>query len=363
MAPTKFLNLLAISSLAILACSFGSAPVNALSVEGDHFAARHARGHNAIAKRNMRKRETKRCKARTSSSEAPAATSSPDIVAAITSYFESPTTTSSTAVATTATSSGSGSSGSTGNSGNTGGKTGTAWPNGDANPINLFKPASGATYYTWSPHQASKAASSGFKFAAMLWGWKQIGDFTSLVVSGYADTILGMNEPNEPSQSNMSPESGAQLWKTYIEPLKYAGYTLVSPACTSAPSGKVWIQDFITACDGGCTLDAIAVHYYDTSADHFISFIEDYHTTFNKDIWVTEFACQDFNGGAQASMDQIFAFMIKTVQWMDATDYVKFYAWFGAMEDMQNVNPLNRLMTEDGSGLTDLGKWYVGDHA
>lgn len=48
----------------------------------------------------------------------------------------------------------------------------------------------------------------------------------------------------------MSPQDAAGLWKQYLEPLHDNGYTLISPACTNAPSGKTWMQDFFKACDG-----------------------------------------------------------------------------------------------------------------
>lgn len=38
--------------------------------------------------------------------------------------------------------------------------------------------------------------------------------------------------------------------------------------------------------------DAVAIHWYDVSAEAFIAYIEDFHTTFGYDIIPTEFACQ-----------------------------------------------------------------------
>ncbi|EEB96869.1 hypothetical protein MPER_03917, partial [Moniliophthora perniciosa FA553] len=104
--------------------------------------------------------------------------------------------------------------------------------------------------------------------------------------------------------------------------------------------------------------DALALHYYDVSADHFIDYLTDFHSTFNLPIWVTEFACQNFNGGAQCSFQQIEDFMSKAVGFMESTDWVHQYCWFGAMHDMQNVNNLNQLMSGDG-GPTDLGFQYL----
>jgi len=39
-------------------------------------------------------------------------------------------------------------------------------------------------------------------------------------------------------------------------------------------------------------VDAIALHWYGTDPQAFISYVQDFHNTFNKNIWVTEFACQ-----------------------------------------------------------------------
>jgi hypothetical protein len=97
----------------------------------------------------------------------------------------------------------------------------------------------------------------------MLWGKNQIDQFTSTIENTLASkqvtSILAFNEPQQSGQSNMSPEDGASLWKQYIEPLKARGYRLGSPAPSSAPNGKTWLQDFLNACNGGCTVDFIAL--------------------------------------------------------------------------------------------------------
>ena len=126
----------------------------------------------------------------------------------------------------------------------------------------------------------------------------------------------------------MSPSAGASLWKQYIQPLASQGYRLISPAPTNAPSGKTWLKDFISAC-GGCTVDGIATHFYGTDAEALVSHLTDYHNTFGRPVWLTEFACQNFGGGAQCSKDQVYAFMKRTTQFMDAQNWMAFYAWFG----------------------------------
>lgn len=364
MAPVKLLNLLAVTSLAILATSFGPSPVNALSVDSNHYARHPVRAHATIAKK---KRGTgKRCKDRPTSgtTQSNGADNSPKAEAS-----SSPTPQPN----------GGNTGGSTG--GNTGaqapppasspppspvpapsppstggGKAGLAWPNGDEPGLANFKTAKTKYIYTWSPFIPSSAKSLGFEVVPMLWGDKQIWDFQQLVKQGYANTVLGFNEPNQSGQSDMSPQHGAQLWKQYIQPLKAQGYRLISPACTSAPSGKTWMADFFAACDG-CTFDALAIHYYDISPQGFIDYITDFHNTFKLPIWATEFACQNFNGGAQCTNDEVFNFADKVVKFMDATDWVEAYFPFGAMRDMQGVNGFNQLMT-NGGALTDLAHVY-----
>jgi len=84
----------------------------------------------------------------------------------------------------------------------------------------------------------------------------------------------------------------------------------------------------------------------------------DFHNTFGKPIWATEFACQNFNGGPQCTRDQVFAFADEVTAFMDSTDWVEAYFPFRVMHDMQGVNQDNQLMAGDGSP-TDLAKVYL----
>jgi len=228
--------------------------------------------------------------------------------------------------------------------------------------LSLLKPAGGKQrfLYTWAPTFPSLAKELGFTPVPQLWGDRQVDSFVKNVVKGYATHVMGMNEPNQSGQSDMSPEHGAYLWKTYIQPLKSQGYTLVSPATTSAPNGLTWVQNMLKACDGGCTFDIVAIHWYDTTFEKFQTYVELWHNTFQKPIWVTEFACQNFNGGAQPSNDQIWSFYSQATAWLESTSYVESYMPFGFMDDMSNVNPADSLFSSNG--LSDLG-WMVVNNA
>ena len=77
----------------------------------------------------------------------------------------------------------------------------------------------------------------------MLWSPKQLGDWNELVKPGYSTFALGFNEPNQAGQSDMDPGYAAQVWNQYVRPKRDMGYTLISPACTNAPSGFTWMHD------------------------------------------------------------------------------------------------------------------------
>ncbi|KAN0076784.1 glycoside hydrolase family 128 protein [Tylopilus felleus] len=178
----------------------------------------------------------------------------------------------------------------------------------------------------------------------MLWGWNQADDFKNLVVEGYAKKVLGMNEPNEPSQSYMSPQDG---------------YYLISPACSNDQAGLDWMKSFVEGCTN-CTINAIAFHFYGTDPNALVEHATTLHNTYNKPIWITEFADQNFSGtGGQASMSDIYAFQSAAIEFVDNTSWIEAIFPFGVMHDLQGVNEGNALLTSDG-WPTSLAYNYFG---
>jgi O-glycosyl hydrolase len=88
----------------------------------------------------------------------------------------------------------------------------------------------------------------------------------------------------------MTVAEGVQYWQQYIQPLAGQGYQLIAPVTSSRPNGLPWVQQWVQDCQG-CTFDGIAVHYYGTSADDMITYVNEWKQ-FGKPIWITEFACQ-----------------------------------------------------------------------
>ncbi|KAG8945280.1 hypothetical protein FRC04_001057 [Tulasnella sp. 424] len=244
-------------------------------------------------------------------------------------------------------------------------KAGLAWNNPNLSMNALGSSSNVGWYYTWSPWPVT-AAPSNLEFVPMFWGIQQITDFQAQVNPGTIlernyKNILAMNEPNQQGQAYISAGDGAAQWKQYLEPLKAdTGVRLGSPAPTNAPDGKQWLYDFLGACGGNCTVDFIALHYYGINATDFINHVTDYHNAFQRPIWVTEWACQNFGDPklGQCSDKEVSDFLETTQSWMEKTDFVERYSWLGATINVQGVNPDNNLMNSNGQ-LNDLGNQYL----
>jgi hypothetical protein len=193
----------------------------------------------------------------------------------------------------------------------------------------------------------------------MLWGQDQVTEFDQVVVAGYANLILGFNEPNEPGQSNLDPATAASLWKEHIEPKRALGYQLCSPATSSNPNGRTWMTNFLQACNGGCTFDFVCVHWYDVTAAGFKTWVQQWNTDYNLPVMVTEFAPQNFNGGAQPTTSDIWAFYQEVMPWIIETNWIKAACPFGVMLDLDGVNSGDALMASNGQP-TALGAYIFG---
>lgn len=126
----------------------------------------------------------------------------------------------------------------------------------------------------------------------MTWGYGSY--FQRYYLNDQAEFLLGFNEPNHKEQSNILAEDAARYWPE-VEKLA-AGRPLVSPA--AAPCGgsncngntKEWFDLFFKHCNG-CRIDYLATHVYKCDVDKTMNFLEDLYHTYNRTIWLTEFAC------------------------------------------------------------------------
>jgi len=358
---SKLLNLFALSSLAVLVCSFSASPVSALSLQSDHhLASRH--GHGALAKKKRatgagakkKRSSTKRCKPKTTSTTSSTSTH--------TSTPTSSTSSSSKAAAQVETHVAAPAPSPTHSSApapqaaapapvQISGNAKVGFSGLDTQFLGNFVTKNTKFYYNWNEQcPNSDLDKFGIECMPMLWSDEQsrVTAFEAAVVPGYAKYILGFNECNEVGQSNMSPQDAAASWIKYIEPKKNEGFILWGPSTSSNPDGLEWYKQFLQACNGGCSITGPQIHYYDISADGMIAYLNLWHDTFGLPLIVTEFACQNFNtanenNGQQCSEDQVQAFYKGAIEFMESSDFV--FAWFafGWFQDMAGVNDLDRL--------------------
>lgn len=183
-------------------------------------------------------------------------------------------------------------------------------------------------YYNYqaSPSPAF-TTNPNFEFVPMLWGAPtDQTDMTFLntvqqqIKNGAnISHVLSFNEPDGQSStggSGIPAILAAQTWIREIEPLKKLGVKLGAPAVTGAPNGFNWLQNFFTACDGGCSADFIPVHWYG-NFEGLASHIGQVRGTYpNMTVWVTEYA------NAGVSLGESQSFYNTSAEYLDRIEYV-----------------------------------------
>ncbi|KAH9062101.1 glycosyl hydrolase catalytic core-domain-containing protein [Lactarius vividus] len=368
MAPTKFINFLAVVSFAVFYISLTPLTANALAVERAHVARNLNYAHAGIAKKK-RGESTKRCKPRPStsshSSQPPAYTPPP----ASSHHTSSLSTTKPHPPPTTSSSSTSHSPSVTPqvhvSSGT--GKVGLAWSNNEQSAICHFKTGETGLAYNWklTKYPDVDISKCGFEFIPHVWGANDAYKAPGILVAGYAKHVFTFNEPELGSQSNLGVDQAVSLFMQYVNPLQHLGYEIISPACTNSPTGFAWIQSFVKKCrQQGGKLDGIATHFYDTSAQNLINFMNNFLKAFPDDeVWLTEYAAQDYSGkNQQLDYNGIKSFIEETTNYLKGQSRIRAYFYFGAMTpeelDQNHVNGLNSLMT-DNHTPNELGLIYI----
>ncbi|GAA5882163.1 hypothetical protein JCM16303_002257 [Sporobolomyces ruberrimus] len=211
----------------------------------------------------------------------------------------------------------------------------------------------------WAYNWDSKGSGlkDGVMYIPMLWGTKKLDGWEAAVntaIQNGATHVLGFNEPDLAEQANLSPSAAASIWSSAMEPLATKNVKLVSPAVSNGvktadgkPMGVPWLLEFFDACKD-CTIDAVALHWYDTATnlEYFQKYIGNAHANISKPIWLTEFM------GTGSATDQA-SFISSSVEWLEQQDYIEAYAAFGDFCD----NPIANFVDCDGK-TNDLGKAY-----
>jgi Glycosyl hydrolase catalytic core len=191
----------------------------------------------------------------------------------------------------------------------------------------------------------------------------QIHDY----LNGYASDaqvshFLGFNEPDIDSQADMSVEQAVELWKAHVLTMKAKHHNIRvgSPGISNGPGGIPWLQKFFQQLGGieRSGVDFIAIHYYGPDVTHFKDYVTQVANTFKKPIWLTEFACTNWNPAAPISNEDVIKFLQESIQFLDSAQFVERYAWFGAMEDVGEAVGRSNGLQINGT-LSEAGKIYT----
>ena len=219
-------------------------------------------------------------------------------------------------------------------------------------------------YYNWTLSPGSCAAS---QFIPMVWGHtgkEQTatgikGEVDGLVSAGYR-VVLGFNEPDNASQSNISTANAITLWPSLAGD---ASLRVGSPATQANSTGQAWFTTFMQQVNADTTgqlrVDFIAAHWYGWNAgscDAKAASLESYIKWLEaipggRPIWLTEWGCLNQSNPTEATVQ---AFFSGAVAMFAKHPRIERYAWYPWTTN-------NELVAADGGALTALGTVFAGE--
>jgi hypothetical protein len=232
-------------------------------------------------------------------------------------------------------------------------------------PANIAA-ANASWYYDWGANPRSGTVPAGLQtpeFVPMLWGAnyvtaQNINALTTGKNNGTYKYLLGFNEPDLGSQSNMTVAQAISLWPQ----LMATGLILGSPA-PSSPGA--WLDSFMAqAAANNYRVDFICLHYYappntPTSVSNLKTFLTNAYTKYQKPIWLTEFGAPDCktlgwcgSNAAALTQAQVDTFVPQVIAMLEDLSCVQRYAWF--VDASQTGFELSAVFNSDGS-LTQTG--------
>jgi Glycosyl hydrolase catalytic core len=219
-------------------------------------------------------------------------------------------------------------------------------------------------YYTWAAGHAGITTPQGVDFVPMIWGSGSVTTQSIAQAKSGGHYLLGFNEPDMSSQSNMSVTQALDLWPK----LQATGQTLGSPAvATGGATPGGWLDQFMSGAKSrGYRVDFIALHWYggDFTTSPAVralkSYLQAVWNRYHKPIWLTEYALINFSNGTHyPSETEQAAFVTASTKMLDNLSFLQRYAWFAlpAADD----GPSTGLFTS-GPKVTDVGKAFEAAH-
>jgi hypothetical protein len=214
-------------------------------------------------------------------------------------------------------------------------------------------------WYNWTQ---SPSSCTSRPFVPMIWGHTGneqsaagiASAVSTLVKAGYQE-VLGFNEPDNTSQSNISVTTAISLWPSFNDPSVRIG----SPATQGNSAGLTWIQNFMTQVNadttGNLRVDFIASHWYgwnagscDANATNLEGWLKSIEAIAgNRPIWLTEWGCLNQSNTSTAVVQ---AFYSGAIAMFAKHPRLERYAWYPWTTN-------NELITN--GALTNLGTVFA----
>lgn len=219
-------------------------------------------------------------------------------------------------------------------------------------------------YYNWKLGINPDVAHA--EFVPMFWSGGNVNtaNVQNIISNSSSEYVLGFNEPERTNQSNMTVATALSKWSE-LQPLRDAGFKLVSPAPSDTADGREWLDDFMAGVDADPNLevDEIAFHWYGTvnpnnptgSANSFLNKVDQYWNNYGRPVWVTEFAGIDWAGNYDtATMQEANRVFLETaIAGLESRAHVTRYAWWNHNNDSRLLANGTSLPTATGEAWID----------
>ena len=239
------------------------------------------------------------------------------------------------------------------------------WAGSDVNEINA---ANASWSYNWWHTKPSWTPNSNAEWIPLI---KFINGNTQNnlnTIAGYSDvdTLLVLNEPERPDQTNATVAEAIGMWPMVEATLP--NHKLVSPAVSDTADGRDWLTDFMSQANAqNLRVDAVAFHWYGAStpnnpagaATTFLNRVQFYHDTFNLPVWITEFAIHDWgsNYSDEAIKQANAEFLDIVLPELESRSYVERYAFY---DQFPAPNEDANIFTQNPITPTVVGDAYIG---
>ncbi len=212
-------------------------------------------------------------------------------------------------------------------------------------------------WYNWNINSSSsrdleyEAIRQKQYWPSLAQNWKSLG----------INTVLGYNEPDNPSQANMSVATAISAWGDLLG----TGLRVGSPATTDGGPNS-WLIPFVSQADAaGLRVDFVCTHYYQSHnpadpsgcASQMYNFLLNIWNNTHRAIWVTE-----WNNGANwtdsqwpaPTYAQQQACVQAMVNMLEATPFVERYALYNWVEDTRSLVTSSNTVTPAGTTYSNL---------